>query len=85
MPDSQFEQLLNGLSLMAAETHIANVLADLNACGIKPPRCYSFPGAAYALAELFREKIKNWDEAPQDFDFDEFFTKTFGKIPPRQG
>ena len=83
MTDSQFNQLLNGISFLAAETHISNVLTNLAASRIEPPRDYTFPGAVYALAEKFQEKIKNWDEAPDDFDFDEFLAKTFGEIPPR--
>ena len=83
MTDSQFQQLLNGLSFMAAETHISNVLANLSAAGVQPPRDYVFPGAVYALAEKFQEKIKNWDETPEDFDFDDFFTKTFEEVPPQ--
>jgi|GEM_PF-5317004 len=82
MNDSQFEQLINGISLIAAETHISNVLAELAACRIEPPRSYAFPGGVYALAVQFKDKIENWDKAP-DFDFHEFYAKTFGEVPPQ--
>ena len=81
MNEDHLEQLLNGISLLAAQNQIRNHLAYLKACGEEPDRAYAAPSYAYALAEQFREKITKWNEVPDDFDLDEFFDKTFGRPP----
>jgi hypothetical protein len=86
MNESQFEQLINGISLLVAENHIGAYLQYLAACNRedknsgKIERAYADVSYVYALAEQFRGKIINWDLA-DDFDFEEFLDKTFGKVP----
>ena len=82
MNENHLEQLLNGISLLAAQNPIRNHLAYQKVCKKEQPdRAYAAPSYAYALAEQFREKITNWNEAADDFDLDEFFDKTFGRPP----
>jgi hypothetical protein len=82
MTDGQFEQLINGFSLLAAQNQIKNHLAYLDGCGQTPGMSYSAPCYTYTLAEQFRDKIIRWDEAPDDFDLDRFFDTAFNRKPP---
>jgi hypothetical protein len=75
MNDDQFERLINGISLIAAETQISNIYARFAAMGEEPENPYYSIGAAYALADEFRKKINNW--GLEDFEIDEWSKKAF--------
>jgi hypothetical protein len=77
MTDDQFERLISGISLLAAETYISNVFAKLAAIGVEPEKPYDTIRTAYALAERFQDKIYDWDKDQGDPDFDDWFDKTF--------
>jgi hypothetical protein len=81
MNDIQFEQLINGISLIAAESHIANVFSNMAACNVEVKRAYADVANVYATAEQFRKKIENWD-SQGEFDYEQFLNETFGKVPP---
>jgi hypothetical protein len=81
MTDIQFEQLINGISLIAAESHIANVLSNMAACNAEAKRDYADVFSVYLTAEQFRKKIQDWD-SQEAFDYEQFLEKTFGKVPP---
>jgi hypothetical protein len=80
MPESQLEQLINGISLLAAENYVTAYLQYLTACNREIKRTYADVSYVYSIAEQFRGKIINWDLA-QDFDFEKFLTETFGEVP----
>ena len=77
MNETQFEHLINGISLLAAEIHISNVIADYAAMVEKPSKGYTAFDTAYALADKFQKKIKNWDETKKEPDFEKWYELTF--------
>jgi hypothetical protein len=80
MTGSQFDQLINGIALLAAENHIANVLSYMTACNAEVKRAYADVSYVYATAEQFKQKILGWD-LRDEFDYDQFLEETFGKVP----